>query len=297
MNKKVGVEVPHPGIDKYTPGEKRTYHKYYQWVCFVLFIQGLAFYAPRYIWEAWEGCRIESLVQSLNSPVIKKETQKEEVALLVEYFKANLRTHNNYFYRFVLCEVFYFFNVTGQMYLIDAFLGGAFSTYGFNVIRYTEQDQHKRTDPLITVFPRMTKCIYYLYGPSGDIEKYDTLCVLPLNILNEKIYLFFWFWFVALSLLTGATLAYRLLILFFATFRKIILNSRVRLYSAYYLNVVLKSCKVGDWFLLHMLSKNMDPVNFGLLIDGLGEEMLKERQKVNDEKDQFMVTSQELKNE
>src|SRR5437660_338438 len=31
-HKEVGVEVPYPGVTKYTPGEKRIYHKYYQWV-------------------------------------------------------------------------------------------------------------------------------------------------------------------------------------------------------------------------------------------------------------------------
>lgn len=37
--KRVGIEVPHPGIDKTTNSEDRKYVKYYQWVCFCLFFQ------------------------------------------------------------------------------------------------------------------------------------------------------------------------------------------------------------------------------------------------------------------
>jgi hypothetical protein len=44
------------------------------------------------------------------------------------------------------------------------------------------------------IFPKVTKCTFHLYGPSGSIQNKDGLCVLPLNIINEKIYIFLWFW-------------------------------------------------------------------------------------------------------
>ena len=34
-----GVEVPHPGVAPPGKGEEVVYHKYYQWVCYVLFLQ------------------------------------------------------------------------------------------------------------------------------------------------------------------------------------------------------------------------------------------------------------------
>ena len=53
------------------------------------------------------------------------------------------------------------------------------------------------------IFPRVTKCKFWKYGPSGTVQKHDALCVLSLNIINEKIYVMLWFWLVILSILSG----------------------------------------------------------------------------------------------
>jgi hypothetical protein len=46
-------------------GAEVKYHKYYQWVCFVLFLQAALFYIPRYLWKSSEGGKIRMLVQEL----------------------------------------------------------------------------------------------------------------------------------------------------------------------------------------------------------------------------------------
>lgn len=160
------------------------------------------------------------------------------------------RHHNSYFFYFIFCEVLNFVNVVMQMYLIDAFLGGAFSTYGMDVIRYSEMDQEYRVDPMVAVFPRMTKCTFHRFGSSGDVQKHDALCILPLNIVNEKIYVFLWFWFVILALVTAVMLVYRLIVIFFDPVRKSMLRSRARLCEPYHLSVVFNASKLGDWFIL-----------------------------------------------
>ena len=42
--------------------------------------------------------------------------------------------------------------------------------------------QEDRLDPMIYIFPRMTKCTFHKFGTSGEVEKHDALCILPLNI-------------------------------------------------------------------------------------------------------------------
>ena len=61
---------PHPGIAPLEPGEDVVYHKYYQWVVFVLFIQAVMFHIPRIIWKHAEGGLMKNLVGDLTNPVL-----------------------------------------------------------------------------------------------------------------------------------------------------------------------------------------------------------------------------------
>ena len=44
-----------------------------------------------------------------------------------------------------------------------------------------------RPDPMNVVFPKVTKCTFFKYGTSGTIESRDGLCILALNVINEKV--------------------------------------------------------------------------------------------------------------
>lgn len=43
-------------------------------------------------------------------------------------------------------------------------------TFGLDVIDYMETDQEDRMDPMIYIFPRMTKCTFFKYGSSGEVS-------------------------------------------------------------------------------------------------------------------------------
>ena len=66
-----------------------------------------------------------------------------------------------------------------------------FLTYGIYSMSYMFTNPETRgEDPFNLIFPKMTKCTLNAYGPSGTIEGHDALCVLAVNIINEKILLF-----------------------------------------------------------------------------------------------------------
>ena len=52
-----------------------------------------------------------------------------------------------------------------------------------------------------------------MYGPSGTITKHDSMCILALNIINEKIFVFLWFFFVILAIITAISMLYRILVI------------------------------------------------------------------------------------
>lgn len=60
----------------------------------------------------------------------------------------------------------------GQMFLMNKFFDGEFMTFGLDVIKHMEADQEDRMDPMIYIFPRMTKCTFYKYGVSGEVERH-----------------------------------------------------------------------------------------------------------------------------
>lgn len=261
-HKEVGKKVPYPGVDKFVKGDKKVHHAYYQWVCFVLFLQAVLFYVPRYFWRAMENERIKSLVMDLKSPVTKKEDREKSQKLLNEYLLMNKNRHNLYYCCYCFAEIMNFINVVGQMFLMNRFLDGEFSSYGHMVIQFTEWDWTARYDPMLKVFPRLTKCTFHRFGSSGDVQRHDAMCILPINIVNEKIYVFLWFWFVILAIVTGLTLVYRTLIFFSLKLRYKILQARSSLVDTDSLKTVVDKSSVGDWYLLYLLSKNINEHSF-----------------------------------
>lgn len=269
---RIGKDVVQPGVSSHVDGEDEVkYHKYYQWVCFVLFFQAMFFYLPRYMWKTWEGGRIKMLVLDLNCPIISDECKTDRKKLLIDYFTTNLHTQNFYAVRFFLCEFLNFVNVIAQIFFMDYFLEGEFSTYGSDVLRFTEMEPEDRADPMARVFPKVTKCTFHKYGPSGSIQKLDGLCVLPLNIVNEKIYVFLWFWFLFVAVLSGLNLVYRTAVVVMPKFRLLLLRARSRLAPQDEVETITKKCQIGDWFVLYQLGKNIDPLIFKELVSDLAK--------------------------
>ncbi|CAH1724179.1 innexin inx2 [Aphis gossypii] len=271
---RIGKDVVQPGVASHVDGEDEVkYHKYYQWVCFVLFFQAMFFYLPRYMWKTWEGGRIKMLVLDLNCPIISEDCKTDRKKLLIDYFATNLHTQNFYAIRFFLCEFLNFVNVIAQIFFMDYFLEGEFSTYGSDVLRFTEMEPEEREDPMARVFPKVTKCTFHKYGPSGSIQKLDGLCVLPLNIVNEKIYVFLWFWFLFVAVLSGLNLVYRTAVVVMPKFRLLLLRARSRLAPQDDVETITKKCQIGDWFVLYQLGKNIDPLIFKELVSDLAKRL------------------------
>ena len=104
----------------------------------------------------------------------------------------------------------------------------------------------------------------YKYDPlfAGDVERHDALCILPMNIFNEKVYLFLWFWFYLLVVATTIGLLFRLLTISYVGARTLLTHSHSRFASRELIADVISHGNVGDWFLLDLLSRNLDPINF-----------------------------------
>ncbi|XP_022235543.1 innexin shaking-B-like [Limulus polyphemus] len=284
-DKIVGKEIPYPGVDAgYLPSDLSSqelkYHKYYQWVCFMLFFQAALFYFPKWLWKLWEGGKIQALMMDLDIGLFAETEKKQKKKLLVDYLTCSSGQHDWYALKYFFCEALTFVNVVGQMFLMNLFFDGEFLTYGLDVIQFSEMEQSERLDPMIRVFPRVAKCRFFKFGASGNLESHDALCLLPLNIVNEKIYIFLWFWFIVLAILTGLVLIYRVVIIACQPVRVYLLNFRFRIVCPEDLKTVVKNGSIGNWFIIFMLGLNIDPVIFKEVIEELAKRVKTDRKDV-----------------
>jgi hypothetical protein len=267
-----GHDVAHPGVAPPNTldetGEYR-YHKYYQWVCFTLFFQAIMFYIPRYIWKAREGGLMKMLTAGMTVPIVDKEAKEKHIKQSARYFTNEYRGNKTYFWEFYFCEILNLINVIGQIFFTDLFLGGEFTQYGGNVLEMSELPPEDRTDPMALVFPKVTKCTFHKFGPSGTVELFDGLCILPLNIINEKIYIFLWFWFIVVSILTGLALIYRITVILIPKLRQTLLGLRAKNVDPYKIQEICSVQTLTDWFMIYQMGKNMDPLIFNSFLEEL----------------------------
>jgi len=250
-------------------------HAWYQWVVFVLFFQALLCYLPHFLWKAWEGGKLAMLLQGLDQQTMDgdEEGTRCRRTKVVNYMARNLRTHNLYVYKFILCEFLNLVNIVWQMWLMNKFFGGQFTTYGYEVVRLTGEQMETRVDPMAKVFPKMAKCTFHTYGPSGTIQNHDGLCILPINIINEKIYVFLWFWFCGLVMWTFIFLCFRAVTIFSRYCRFLVFCGRAKSNNRGDIAKVMERFWFGDWFILMQLCKNMDDMVFHELVIDLKDRM------------------------
>ena len=59
-------------------------------------------------------------------------------------------------------------------------------------------------------------------------QTHDALCLLPINVVNEKIYVFLWFWLLLLALITSLFVIFRLAIVCNTSFLAGLIRRKLR---------------------------------------------------------------------
>uniref|UniRef100_A0A0X3Q237 Innexin n=1 Tax=Schistocephalus solidus TaxID=70667 RepID=A0A0X3Q237_SCHSO len=91
---------------------------------------------------------------------------------------------------YLLLKILYLLNSVGQIFLMQAFLGLP-DAFGLLALR-TILDGHDWQVTL--VFPRVGFCYTPVRHLGSKSNAITAQCTLPVNMLNEKIYIFLWWW-------------------------------------------------------------------------------------------------------
>ncbi|VEL14418.1 unnamed protein product [Protopolystoma xenopodis] len=201
---------------------------YYQWVSLMLAVQAILCYLPRLVWEMITfnrvGTNLTFLLESAKSA--SRETGKERSqrvqfvanaldTLLFARRKMHHREDTRHpvvqflhsatdmlprkrigsalvFY-YMHAKLLYLGNAVAQILLMERFLGLG-SNYRFFGVSILQDLLSGRNWNETLVFPRVGFCRIPVKIVNSPIAPITAQCTLPVNMLNEKIYIFLWFW-------------------------------------------------------------------------------------------------------
>jgi len=213
------------------PTEVRQHRiNYYQWVPFILALMAFLFYVPFTVWHLLakpSGLDAKTVMKIINgmdpaNPESRDKTMRNCVKLIdraIDYHRdyygygtlGRLRrrisrcllpnNRSGYYictlYMFV--KLLYVANVCGQFFLLNMFLGPNFNIFGFQVIQDVMRGKDFWESPR---FPRVTMCDFVIRTLGENNHRNTIQCTLPINLFNEKIFIFIWFWLFIVAALS-----------------------------------------------------------------------------------------------
>jgi len=284
----IGYHVAETGVGPYHPKhDKIDVKAYYQWVPFMLFLQGCMFYIPHVVHKYFESGKVKAIVAGLQMWVLDNNERSDKESALANYVIETKGTHNTWCLKLIFARFLYLLNVVGQIIFTDCFLGWEFSNYGVQAVSLLELDPEQRSDPMSKVFPRLTKCTFQKYGHSGTIMTLDATCVLPINIINEKIFVFLWFWFSFLALITFINFLFDIFLIFSQRAKLMIIRRKLQASPRKNnlkidVNMIVNTLDFGDWKLFYQLLKNIDSLVFKEFCENLTEKLQKKSMENSD---------------
>jgi hypothetical protein len=283
--------IPFHGVGPHNPNDEVKMHAYYQWVPFFLFLQALFFYAPHFIWKMQERGRLKYMVEGFSKqwlvakekeieinkdtkiPAAKDLRKKRNTVKAKFMSMQRMKASRDWAVWLITCELLNLLNLVWQFYFTDIFLAGEFKNLGYDWL-HTDREE----DLLEPVFPKMTKCSFRSFGPSGTIQISDAICVMALNIIHEKIFVVLWFWFVILAGITVLGILWRLITLILhshsSSFNRFVWRQASLGPHPHPLDVdtITANFSFPDWLLLYYIGKNMAGDQFKKMVHLLAKD-------------------------
>jgi len=241
--------------------QEHVFHSYYQWVPLVLVLQAALCYLPWYFWKKTEGGMIGKLLAGLSSDPLTEAPVDDQVATLGDFLLTHRGWFNTTALKLLLCQAASFFSSLGQLYVMDLFLGRRFLHFGANIFNYT-----RLRAALVEVFPRVVMCSMDLFGLSNSLSKVSGMCTLPVNIVNEKIYLILWFAFLAHTIVSLLQLIRQASLLMVSLRPCLTPGLTSSLTSPRQVRQLLVRGSYGDTVLLQLIAANCDSAQFAALV-------------------------------
>ncbi|CAD5113458.1 unnamed protein product [Dimorphilus gyrociliatus] len=287
----------HVEFDKSLPAKQKTEVAYYQWVPIIFMLSALMFYLPVIVWRMMNvksGIDIKSLVQESDTKL--QTEQMERYLMAQDKISSGERTIScNTFFSFALCcccnkksknflvvlymaiKIMYFLDAFAQMFLMNLFMGYSFNLYGFQVLR----ELSSGNEPESERFPKVTLCDLKIRR-LGNVHPYTVQCVLSINLFNEKMFIFLWFWIVLLLVMQAISII-KWMVKFISSPYDYI-NKHIKAEDDNEIREFLQYLGRDGVFVLRMIGANTSPLALHELIKSMWKTWQEKYQKIENQK-------------
>ncbi|VDK82497.1 unnamed protein product [Litomosoides sigmodontis] len=193
--------------------ERKDQISYYRWVPIVLALQALMFFAPNYFWNIFykeTAIQPQGIVKEAKKcSALHGDSRDIEIRNLAEYISDTVsvfssqegskigfaRSGRNATILYLVTKLLYVLNIVGQIYMLNHFFGGDYLQWGFQTITDLASGKEWTESAM---FPRVIMCDFQVRR-LGNVQRHTVQCVIMMNMINEKFYLFLLFWLIFVS--------------------------------------------------------------------------------------------------
>ncbi|XP_033728332.1 innexin unc-9-like [Pecten maximus] len=204
---------------------------YYQWVPVMLLLIAMVLKLPRLVWRLglqMSGIGLKNTLKLTHlTQDLSPEDREKRLRALSKYigrwssssagqYRSGIcgplrerlgnycflgcgRHYGNYVVSLaIVIRSLYFVNNVGLLFFLNEFLGNKFYLFGYEVIASVLKGEEWVMSPR---FPLVTLCDLDLRQMT-NVQRWTLQCVLPVNFYNERFFVFLWFWFTMLAVLS-----------------------------------------------------------------------------------------------
>nr|pir hypothetical protein C18H7.2 - Caenorhabditis elegans [Caenorhabditis elegans] len=253
---------------------------YYQWVPFVLAVAALTFHIPSSVWRMLAGqsglnaglvlqlvCGDENVDPVVRDKTVDIVARHIDDALMYQR-DHGARRHSVYifaifklgkFYGAYVSSVYIFIkalhlaNVILQFMLLNSFLQTSdYPMFGAHVLYDLFMGREWRDSGK---FPRVTLCDFEI-RVLGNVHRHTVQCVLVINMLTEKIFIFLWLWLTVLAIVTALNLIFWFIALVSNSCREHFVSKHLDIQSDQISRFVHRFLRADGVFLLQMIASH-----------------------------------------
>ena len=219
----IDAEIPEPEDFEARQGANAI--RFYQYVPFILMLQACGFFLPGFVWRSGSsrlGLPLQKHLDQLNMsrrslsepPIYRRQLIRNVAIRLDQYFRIRRGTlipKITFLYLFI--KLLYIINISIQLislhYLMNFDL--TFDSLFQRLIIYSDTVRQTSLQ-----FPTNVLCDFIVRFLGKNKHRHTVQCVLPINVFNEKIFIFAYLWlmFLGICSLYNLFIQWLLLVLF-----------------------------------------------------------------------------------